>query len=533
MSQSLAEPRLRVWPAPALAAVTALTALLIVAHLGAFRSLLGVWDRNPMYSHGYLVLPIALYLVWAMRERLARIPIAPAVGSGTAVLVGWLALMVLGRLGGVLLFEQAGLLVAIIGVVLALFGWRMLAAVAGPIAYLLLMLPFWDVITDPLQVRFQNASAAMALPLLRAVGIPASRDGIFLTLPTIQLEVARACSGVNYLVAVLALGLPLAALYLRTTWRRIVLIVSSLVVAALSNVLRVTLIGILVTRDPDTPLHGPGHILHGLFVAGAGYVTLFAVLGWLTRGERAAATGARAITDGTTEHAAAAAAPMPRMAATASGSRRLLPAALIAAALFGGATLLLRDRATSPVALAADLETVPRQLGGWVADPIVEPAAPVWWPAADRTLRRRYRHGALEADVYVGYFAQQHQSREVLSPSADALHRLAVPGPLPASRDGGLQVNRASITDGPARHLTVFWYDVDGRAETSPTGVKLRTLWNAILRDHTNGAVISVTLPLADGADAAAAAAALDDLALALDGTLARCLPGRAAGGRG
>jgi hypothetical protein len=81
--------------------------------------------------------------------------------------------------------------------------------------------------------------------------------------------------------------------------------------------------------------------------------------------------------------------------------------------------------------------------------------------------------------------------------------------------------------------LTVFWYDVDGRAETSPTGVKLRTFWNAILRDHTNGAVISISLPLAEGADAAAAAAALDELALALDATLARCLPGRAPGGRG
>ena len=82
-----------------------------------------------------------------------------------------------------------------------------------------------------------------------------------------RIEVARACSGVNYLVAVLALGLPLAYLYLRSWWRRGVLIASALLIAAAANSLRVALIGVLVYYDLGAPLHGPAHVLHGLFVS--------------------------------------------------------------------------------------------------------------------------------------------------------------------------------------------------------------------------------------------------------------------------
>ena len=99
--------------------------------------------------------------------------------------------------------------------------------------------------------------------MLQVVGIPAYREGLYLFLPNVTLEVARACSGVNYLVAILALGLPLGYLYLPTVWRRVLLLTMAIGVAAISNSLRVALIGVLSYLEIGSPLHGPGHVLHG------------------------------------------------------------------------------------------------------------------------------------------------------------------------------------------------------------------------------------------------------------------------------
>ena len=131
------------------------------------------------------------------------------------------------------------------------------------------------------------------MKILQLVGVPAYHEGVTLHLPTITLEVARACSGVNYLIAVLALGLPLGYLYLPSLPRRAILIVSAVIIAAVSNSLRVALIGMLAYWEIGSPLHGPFHVLHGLFVSGIGYVVLFAGLRMLT--PRPQGTGQRAL----------------------------------------------------------------------------------------------------------------------------------------------------------------------------------------------------------------------------------------------
>ena len=113
---------------------------------------------------------------------------------------------------------------------------------------------------------------------MRVIGIPLFRDGTLITLPNLTLEVARECSGVNYLVAVLALALPMAFLRLRESVAPSLLVVSALVVAALANGAARRLDRALAYWDIGSPLHGPFHVLHGLFVAAVGFVVIFAGL---------------------------------------------------------------------------------------------------------------------------------------------------------------------------------------------------------------------------------------------------------------
>jgi EpsI family protein len=510
------------------------TAGLLAVHAQAISGLFRLWDNSPMYSYGYLVPFVSLFLAWSQREALARITPKPAVLPGLALLAVWLVLLVGGRFAAVILAEQLALVVAVAAIVLLTRGWETLRTVWAAIAYLLLMVPLWDGFTEPLHPKFQNLSANIGVRMLDLVGIPAHREGTLIALPSLTLEVARACSGVNYLVAVLALGLPLGYLYLRSPWRRVVLILSALVIAAVSNSLRVALIGVLVYLDVGAPLHGPGHMLHGLFVSGIGHVTLFIGLSILMRGERrpkpaeatastAASTGSTPTGDATRELSPPPATPV----ATAPASRRLVPA-LTLVVVFWATAGLTAWRQPAPVALTGALDRLPVTLGAWIADPYSTPATLTWWTGADEELRRTYRQGSRTVDVYVSYFRSQRQSREVVTYRSSDMHRAARAFDAPLDTTHSTRINVADESLDGEPKLTLFWYELDGVVESAPSAVKLRTLWNALGRGRTNGAVICLRTADPGAAGRDALLSQLGDLAGQVHRGLAASLPGRA-----
>jgi exosortase len=115
--------------------------------------------------------------------------------------------------------------------------------------------------------------------MLNALNVPVFQHSNYLDLPTISLEVARACSGVNYLVSIIALGIPLAYFTQKTWLRKIVLVLSGVIVGIIINSIRVTLIGIWAYRGGEI-VHGPLHIFQSFFVSVIGFIFLiiFAVI---------------------------------------------------------------------------------------------------------------------------------------------------------------------------------------------------------------------------------------------------------------
>ena len=497
----------------ALAIVAAVTLALLFAYHGALASMVRQWNNSPMYSYGFMVPLVSAYLLWSRRQGLRALTPRPSWALGSAVLLAGVLMTIAGRLGGIQVLEQVAFLVSLTGAVLILFGVAYLRVVWAPLAYLLLMVPLWDAFTEGLHEPFQQRSAAIGVWLLQVIGVPAFREGTFITLPNLQIEVARVCSGVNYLVAVVALGLPLSYLFLRDNWRRLVLLVVAVLVAALSNGLRVALIGTLAYYEVGSPLHGPFHVLHGLFVAGVGYVVLFAGLGVLApKHDR--------------EPAAMVSAPG-RSAVNGGGRGRFvaLPASvvLILVFLLTGSNVLARP--SRPVPLDGGLDALPAQLGEWTADPLSRArleAAPIEWPGADVEIARRYRRadGAV-VDLYLGYFASQEQSRELVTYRSADVHSHAVRSSV--GRAGGRRFDANYV--GPDRQgvSRMFWYDVDAQPETSPYVVKARTLWNAVRGARSNGAVIVLSTQTSGGS---APDRTLGDIAALVQEALAARLPG-------
>jgi EpsI family protein len=493
----------------ALVVLAAVTLALLFAYRVALASMVRLWNNSPMYSYGFTVPLVSAYLLWTRREALRALTPRPSWALGSIVLLTGVLMTVAGRVGGIQVLEQVAFLVSLTAAVLLLFGVSYLRAGWASLAYLLLMVPLWDGFTEGLHEPFQQRSAAIGLWLLHLIGVPAFREGTFITLPNLQIEVARVCSGVNYLVAVVALGLPLGYVFLRDNWRRAVLLIVAVAVAALSNGLRVALICTLAYYEAGSPLHGPFHVLHGLFVAGIGYVVLFA--------------GLRVLASKNDPTNAASAVERPTAAGYSDGGRRLVPVlapvVLILVFVLTGADVLARP--SRPVPLHGAFDTFPVQLGDWIADPVSRGrvATPSQWPGADAQISRRYRRadGAV-VDFYLGYFASQEQGREMVTHRSAEMHSRAALRPIMGA--GGFDANYAGPDQlGVSR---MFWYDVDARPETNRYVVKARTLWNAVRDARSNGAVVVLsTLTPGDGPPDLA----LGDLAGPVQEALAARLP--------
>jgi EpsI family protein len=469
--------------------VILLGAGMLLAFGGPLLAMVEQWNVSPMYSYGYSVPIISAFLLWTRRDALVRERVEPARLMALPVLGLALGLLLVGRVGAVQVIQQLGFLIAIAGVVLFLLGRRHLALSAPALGYLVFMVPLWDAFTEPLHWPFQHNSAQLGVVLMQSAGIPVHRDGVFVALPNLLIEVARECSGVNYLVAVIALAVPLSFIRLRSPWRRAVLVGSALIIAALANGVRVALIGSLAYYEVGAPLHGPFHVLHGLFVAGVGYLALFVGLRLL----QDPGPGAPPLL---VEHR--------RPAGPLRWSTR--DAAGLALVFW---LLVLPGAAprAAPVTAAHPLEALPYRLGGWVSLPLDHPqdggAGPSPWQTADHQMRRQYRDAdGRTVAVDIHYFEAQTQARKLANYLVVDLHREAETRDIALPTGSTLRVNALRW---PGRdEAALFWYDFGGAQESGYHAARLRTAWHALKAGRTHGAVVVVR---SDGSFDRAAAA--------------------------
>lgn len=276
--------------------IAILLSAFVLFYAKAFVSLFAVWWNSYTYSFGFLIPVISLYIVWLQKDRLKRLKIAPSYLLGLPVLIIAIALLISNTKGGASI-QGFSLITAIIGIILLILGAQFLKAMWFPIAYLLFMVPFWDNLTEKLNLPFQNFSASLGTKMIQAIGIPVYRKSIYIELPNITLEVAKVCSGVNNLIAIVAIAIPLAYIFLSSWQRRIILVCSGIIISMLANSLRVALIGIFAYFNIGEVLHGPYHVLQALSVSMVGFIALFIGVWVLSRGDsgksftsRAAAT---------------------------------------------------------------------------------------------------------------------------------------------------------------------------------------------------------------------------------------------------
>ncbi len=461
--------------------VVGLSILLILLCAPLFGDLLDLWWNRYGFSHGFLVPLLSLYLVRLQWPTLRQIPVEPALGPGFFWLAAATILLLASEAAGIITTGSLALILVVARLVLLLCGFAYLKALAFPLAYLIFMTPVLDGLTEPLVWPFQLLTANMSVFMLQALGIPVIlENSVFIILPTVTLEVARECSGAGLLIAVLAIGLPLASLTLQAWWSRITLVVSSVMIAIVANWLRLTVMGVYAQAG-GKDLHGPYHILQGLFVDWIAFAFLF-VAAWLL---------------GRMEHAA----PPPSLpgeekesvSALASHELASNRAWWMACSTLAAATLVLYslDRGTS--GLKKELATFPTVIGDWVIDhqPYDESFAGL--PDADQLLARTYRaFDGQRVRLYVAYTRTQRQGKELVGMRTAPLHEKAHPIALRVGKET-VPANRTVLEKSRRSIPVVFWYHINGMSYAGRTQAKLATIEQAFLRGRTDGALVLVS----------------------------------------
>jgi EpsI family protein len=491
-----------------------LLAAFAACYASVFASLVQQWMTNDVYAHGFLIPFISAYLLYERRARLSDTNVEPDVVGGSVLLGLGLGLLLLGHIGGLVSVAQASLLVSLTGTVLLVFGRKMLRQSWLALAYLIFMIPIWEFATGAFQGSFQLLSADIGTTLLRFVGIPVRHDGILLELPNVTLQVAEACSGVNFVVAILALSIPQAYLMLSGTAIRLAVMVFAVVVALLTNGLRVAVIGVVAYWGlSGADIHGPGHLLQGMSVAVIGFVTVFSTIYLLARWTRAGDPAyARDATDA---------------AVPSIDDGRVSPklALAVCAAFLSAAGLLVLSK-PEPVELLAPVSTFSANLGAWQAGSTVAAPATFRNAGADTEISRMYAAptGRL-FHLYVAYFTYQVQGKELLTERVASLHSNAQPVTI-RSADGSWTIEANGVVQpGEHRRYSLFWYDINGRTTPSRSAVKAWTIWDSIARRQSNGALVMVTADLPEDAAQAEVMAQTQELGALAAAALRSYLP--------
>ncbi|MEE9211672.1 MAG: exosortase/archaeosortase family protein, partial [Phycisphaeraceae bacterium] len=245
------------------------------------------WSRD--WSHVLVVPLISLYYIYQHRERLAAAPKRvywPGLLILFAGMFGFAWWIYPGRND---FFQGHSMILSLFGLVLFLLGPASMKALWFPIAYLVLAVRIpgriWEQIAWTLQLIAAHCSTiamnfiGVFLDLEAAVRgstIQLIHKGVAVMPP---LNVAEACSGLRMLMAFVALGVALAFLWDRAWWQRLIMMITTVPIAILVNVGRVTTVGLLQLVNPEMT-RGDFHIMVGLFML-IPAAMLFLLVGWV------------------------------------------------------------------------------------------------------------------------------------------------------------------------------------------------------------------------------------------------------------
>jgi len=231
-------------PTVAWVKVVIFAALFAIINYQELTILVETWSKNPNWTHGFIIPLFSLYLLFSRREELFA---AKREGSNVGLVI--LALGLFAQVLSVYPLKNdwcywLSMIPVIFGLVVFMGGWSLARVTWVPIFYLALAMPFPDLLYSKLALPLQELAATAARVILSICGVSIQQDASTLHIISVNMvphdvTVAEACSGVQSLMAYLALAIAMAYLEDRPWWQRLIFALSAIPIAIFCNILRV------------------------------------------------------------------------------------------------------------------------------------------------------------------------------------------------------------------------------------------------------------------------------------------------------
>ncbi len=231
----------------------------------AVTTLVSDWSNDPNFSHGFFIVPMALYMVWVKKEKLATMKLAPS-NHGLFIIFIGMMIHLAGHTGAERFLMRFSMIITLAGILVFFLGWAFLRALTIPVIFLILMIPIPAIIWNKLAFPLQLLAAQLSAGLIQFIQIPVFREGNILQLANTSLEVVDACSGLRSLTALISLTGLFAYISPLTTLKKWVLFFSAIPIAVAVNVFRLTFTAAMAFWISPDMAHGFLHDISGMFI---------------------------------------------------------------------------------------------------------------------------------------------------------------------------------------------------------------------------------------------------------------------------
>ncbi|MES2337590.1 MAG: exosortase A [Pseudomonadota bacterium] len=464
------------WRTPLALVAGAWAALLLLFHRDV-GDLAFIYWNSTTFGHCLFVLPVIAWLVW---QRLGEVrQVQPAAWWPGLLLVaagagGWF----LGDVAGVAFARHLGLVMMLQGTVVAVLGPQVGRALLFPLFYLVFLVPFGEFLDAPLQVVTRD----LAVPLLHLFGVPATIDGVLITTPSGYFEVAEACSGAKFVIAMIAYGALVANVCYVSWGRRAAFFAMAMVVPVLANGVRAFATMYAAHLTSVEAATGFDHILYGWVFFGLVMAAVLAIgWRWFDRDPDAAWVD---------------------IARIRAMSVHRADGWTVTGAVLGVATIAWGLGAF----VVARADALPRQLHlpqvpGWSR--VASEERPAWspyYPTADHVLFGRYSDGRGHAvDLGIAVFAGQREGHELVAFGQGLLRENDAW--VKVTDEPGLANGRIERITAPGgvERLVGTWYRVAGVTTASDENVKLQTLKAKLTGGRQSAVAVHLSAVMGEG----------------------------------
>ena len=497
---------------PVYVAATMATLLVIfLVYFESFHSMVAVWLRSETFLHGFIILPISLYLIWRKWPELRRISPTPFF-PGAFVLLVLSFVWLMSDLLGIQVGTHFTVVAMVPTAVLTVMGLRFTQAIAFPLAYLIFAVPFGQALI-PILIDF---TATFTVKALNITGIPVIRDGRYFSIPSGNFEVATACSGIRYLLATLALGTLYGYLNFRSFRKRAIFFVFSVILPIIANGFRAYGIVLLAHYSDMKIAVDADHLIYGWIFFGV-VITILFLAG--NRFLDAPVKTSRLNVEETIGYSV-------EPKEWQRPMLLVLPLVLVSSVVGPVLGIVVNDDGQDHLSEFAKL---PDSVPGWQAsNPYNQDFCPDF-SGASRELYARYDNDGQQVNLAVIQYVGHQQDAELANMKNSVLNesgswRLGKIQQLSLNLQSGDLVNVLEVlaTRRGSAGIVWYWFSVNGRTVNSPLEIKLREAQNLLIGKRSISTAVIFSIDVQN--DIAASRSALQKFVDASYGPINKCL---------